>query len=145
MEKRVSSRGIIIENDSIYAMFRRKIKEDGTLKEYYVIPGGGINENETLEENLIREMKEELSIDVKIKGYLGKDESDETIAHFFACEILNGKPQLGGEELERCTESNYYEIRKVPIKTLDRIDISSADMIMKAYREVKSIEIFNKK
>lgn len=52
MEKRVSSRGIIIDNDTVYAMFRRKIKDDGTIKEYYVIPGGGINENETLEENL---------------------------------------------------------------------------------------------
>lgn len=134
MEKRISSRGIIIENDCVYAMFRRRIKDDGTKKEYYVIPGGGINENETLEENVIREMQEEFSVDVKINGYLGKDESDETIAHFFSCEIVNGTPKLGGEELERCTESNYYEIRKVAINDLDKVDILSVDMIMKAYR-----------
>ena len=40
MGKRVSSRAIIIENDKILVMFRRKIKE-GKVKEYYVIPGGG--------------------------------------------------------------------------------------------------------
>ena len=97
MEKRVSSRGIIIEDDNVYAMFRRRIKDDGIIKEYYVIPGGGINENETLEENVIREMKEDFSVDVKIKGYLGKDESDETIAHFFSCSIINGTPKLGWE------------------------------------------------
>lgn len=135
MEKRVSSRGIIIKDDSVYAMFRRRIKDDGTVKEYYVIPGGGIDENETLEENVIREMKEEFSVDVRIEGYLGKDESDDTIANFFSCEIVDGTPKLGGEELERCTESNYYEIRLVPIKDLENIDILGTDMIMKAYRE----------
>lgn len=133
MEKRVSSRGIIIEDDCVYAMFRRRIKENGSKKEYYVIPGGGINENETLEENVIREMKEEFGVDIKINKYLGKDESDETIAHFFSCSITNGTPKLSGEELERCTESNYYEIRKVPIKELDNIDILAKDMILKAY------------
>ena len=135
MAKRVSSRGIIIEDDYVYAMFRRRIKDDGTVKEYYVIPGGGIEENETLEENVTREMKEEFSVDVKIDGYLGKDEGEDSIAHFFACSITNGIPCLGGEELERCTESNYYEIRKVPIKDLDKIDILSTDMIMRAYNK----------
>ena len=133
--KRVSSRGIIIEDNCVYVMFRRRIKDDGTVKEYYVIPGGGIEENETLEENVIREMKEEFSVDVKIEGYLGMNEGDDSIAHFFACSIINGMPCLGGEELERCTESNYYEIRKVAIEDLDNIDILSIDMIMKAYNK----------
>lgn len=135
MDKRVSSRGIIIEDNYVYAMFRRRIKDDGTVKEYYVIPGGGIEDNETLEENVIREMKEEFCVDVKIDGYLGKDEGDDSIAHFFACSIVNGTPCLGGEELERCTESNYYEIRKVLINDLEKVDILSVDMIMRAYRE----------
>lgn len=133
MEKRVSARGIVIENGSVYAMFRRRIKEDGRKKEYYIIPGGGIEKNETLEENVIRELKEEFSVDVKILGYLGKDEGEDSIAYFFACEIINGTPKLGGPELERCSESNYYEIRKIAIGDLDKVDILSTDMIMKAY------------
>ena len=32
MEKRISSRAIIMEDNSIYTMFRRKRKEDGTVK-----------------------------------------------------------------------------------------------------------------
>lgn len=135
MEKRVSSRGIIIKDNCVYTMFRRRINSDGIVKEYYVIPGGGKNDNETLEENVIREMKEEFEVDVKIKGYVGKDEGDTSIANFFRCEIINGTPKLGGEELERCTESNYYEIRLVPIKDLDKIDILAKDMILKAYKE----------
>ena len=135
MEKRISSRGIIIEDGKVYAMFRRRIKDDGTIKEYYVIPGGGIKENETLEENVIREMKEEFSVDVKIEGYLGKDEGEDSIANFFRCSIISGAPKLGGEEKERCSESNYYEIRQIPIEDLDKIDILAKDMIMKAYNK----------
>ena len=135
MKKRVSSRGIIIDNDCVYLMFRRRIKDDVTIKEYYSIPGGRAEDNETLEDAVIREIKEEFSVDIKIDGYLGKDEGDDSIAHFFLCSITNGIPCLGGEELERCTESNYYEIRKVPIKDLDKVDILSVDMIKKAYNK----------
>ena len=135
MGKRISSRGIVIEGDSIYAMFRRRIKDDGSVKEYYVIPGGGINEGETLEENVKREMREEFSIEVNVLGYLGCDEGEDSIANFFACEIVSGTPQLGGEELERCTENNYYEVRKIKIFDLDEIDILGKDMILKAYNK----------
>lgn len=135
MKKRISSRGIIIEDEKVYLMFRRRIEDDGVIKEYYVIPGGGIKENETLEENVIREIKEEFSVDVKINGYLGKDESEESIANFFSCSIINGTPKLGGEELGRCTESNYYEIRKISVNDLDNIDLLGKDMILKAYNK----------
>ena len=132
MDKRVSARGIIIEDKEVYLMFRRRILDDGSIKEYYVIPGGGINDNESLEDCLKRELKEELSIDIKINSYLGYDESKDTIAHFYSCSIINGIPSLGGEELERCSKSNYYEIKKVKIKDLDNIDIMAKDMIIKA-------------
>ena len=89
MEKRVSARGIIIDGDKVYAMFRRRIKEDGSIKEYYVIPGGGIKQGETLEENVKRELKEEFSVDVDIIGYLGVDEGNDSIAHFFSCKICS--------------------------------------------------------
>lgn len=135
MEKRVSARGIIIDGDSVYAMFRRRIKDDGTKKEYYVIPGGGQEEGEELLDTITREMMEEFSVSVKVNGYLGQDEGDDTIAHFYACEIVDGTPQLGGPEQERNCESNYYEIRKVAIKDLDTVDILSKDMIMKAYNK----------
>lgn len=130
MLKRVSARGIIIDNDKVYVMFRRKIKEDGSVKEYYVIPGGGMKQGETLEENVKRELKEEFSVDVDIVGYLGIDEGKDSIAHFFSCKIVKGIPMLGGEEFERCCKDNFYEIQKVKIEDLDVIDIFAKDMIM---------------
>ena len=131
MEKRISSRAIIIDNDSLLTMFRRKIKE-GKIKEYYVIPGGGIEEDDSLTENVIRELKEEFSVDIKVLGYLGKEEHESTIEHYFHCTIVNGIPKLGGEELERMTEENYYEIRSIKLEDLDNIDINAKDKIKMA-------------
>lgn len=116
MEKRVSVRGIIIDGNELHTIFRRRVNDD-----------------ETLDETLKRELKEELSIDVDIIGYLGFDENDTSIAHFFKCRIVSGIPILGGEELERCSRENYYEVRKVNICDLDSIDILAKDMIIKAY------------
>lgn len=129
MEKRISSRAIIIENGKLLTMFRRKIKKDGSVKEYYVIPGGGLEENETLEENVIRELKEEFNIDIAIVKFLGTEEYDETIANYFLCKIVNGTPKLGGEELERMTKENYYEIRYIDLKNIDSYDINAKDLI----------------
>ena len=130
MKKRISPRAIIIEDNSVYLMFRRRKKEDGTFSEYYVIPSGGIEENETIEENVIRELKEEFSVDIKINKYLGQEEGEDYIMHFFSCSIINGTPILGGEELEKCSENNYYEIRKVLLKDLDKIDVLFKEKIL---------------
>lgn len=129
MEKRVSSRAIIIDDNKLLTMFRRKIKSDGTVKEYYVIPGGGLEEGETLEENVIRELKEEFNVDIEVVKFLGTEEYDETIANYFLCKIVSGTPKLSGEELERMTPENYYEIRYIDLNDIDNYDINAKDII----------------
>ena len=57
--------GILIENDKVLLIHR--IKEiDGKTREYYVIPGGGIEVGETIDDTIKREVKEEIGIDVEI-------------------------------------------------------------------------------
>lgn len=132
MKKRVSARAVIIENDQVIAMFRKKKQEDGTRKEYYVIPGGGVEENETLEEACVRELKEEYNVDINVLGYLGKEENETTISHIFHAEISNGIPALGGEEKDKNNEDNYYEIKRININELDKINIYAVEFIKKA-------------
>lgn len=134
-KKRISARGIIIQDDCVYLMFRRKILDDGTVKEYYVIPGGGIEEGETKEEAIVRELKEELSIDVEIIEYLGTNEEEE--AHFFNCKIIKGIPTLGGEELDRHNDKNYYEVKKMSIDSLENLNLLYKDIIMDVYQKTK--------
>lgn len=128
---RINSRAIIVDNDKLVTMFRRKIK-DGVKDEYYVLPGGGQEEGETLEENVIRELKEELNVDIKILGYLGSKVYGETLGHYFHCTIVNGTPKLGGEELERMTDENYYEVRFIDLKDIHSLNLSAEDMVQKA-------------
>ena len=125
---RVSARAIIIENGNVLTMFRRKIKE-GNTREYYVIPGGGQDQGETLEETVVRELKEELNVDIQILGYVGSQEFQDTRSHFFHCEIVKGKPTLGGEELERMTQENYYEPRFVPAKEAEALQVAGYQFV----------------
>lgn len=104
---RDSARAVIIRDRKVLTMFRRKIK-DGAVNEYYVIPGGGIEEGETEEETVVRELQEEMSVEVEIVDFLGKEETKNGNAYYYLCKIKDdAEPRLGGEELERMTEDNF--------------------------------------
>ena len=138
MNKRVSGRAIIIENDEVYLMFRRRIK-DGITTEYYAIPGGGKEENETIEECVAREIKEEFNLDIEVKELLGTVEDEKNIGYIYNTKLIGGDFKLSGEELERNTPENYYEVRKVNINDIDKINLFEEikEMIRKAYRKDK--------
>lgn len=131
MNKRVSSRAIIIKDNKLVVLFRRRIR-DGKVVEYYSLPGGGLEEGETLEENVLREVNEELGIEIKILGYVGMEEDEKTIQHFFHAEIVKGIPTLGGEELDRLTDDNYYEVSYLDINNLENENINYVDKIRDA-------------
>lgn len=57
--------GILVEDGKVLLVHRIKEK-DGIIDEYYVVPGGGIEEGETLEDATKRELKEEVGIDVEL-------------------------------------------------------------------------------
>ena len=130
---RISSRAIIIENEKLLTMFRRKIK-DGKVHEYYVIPGGGLEGDETKQENVIRELKEEMNVDIKVIRYLGKIENGDREENYFHCKIINGAPHLGGEELEKNQKNNYYEPTWFDLKDLEKTEIVGKDFVLKCIK-----------
>jgi len=122
MNKRINGRAIIIDNDEVILMYRNKLV-NGELKKYYAIPGGGQEENETIEECVIREVKEELSLDVEIIRYLDKVEDERNIGYIYQVKIIGGELKLGGEELEQNNKDNYYEPRRIKLKDIDNIEL----------------------
>ena len=65
----------LVEMENGYALMHRmnvKKKENSTQPygDYYVFPGGGLEENETLEEGVKREILEEFGIIVEVKEKL---------------------------------------------------------------------------
>ena len=130
--KRISARAIIFEDNYFYALFRRKIN-NGKVHEYYSIPGGGVDDDESLENTVKRELKEELQVDINLLGYLGSLETDTCIFNYYHAEIIDGIPKLGGEEAKRNSDENYYEIRKINIKDIENIDILGKEYILNAF------------
>jgi ADP-ribose pyrophosphatase YjhB (NUDIX family) len=61
--KRVSV--VILKDGKV--LFLRRVKPD---REYFVIPGGGVENGESIEEALVREVKEELTLEVKKYRFL---------------------------------------------------------------------------
>ncbi len=133
--KRINGRAIIIDGDEVILMFRRRIKDGKTL-EYYAIPGGGLEENETIEECTKREIQEEFNMEVEVLEQLGIVEDEKNIGYIFNTRIISGTPKLGGEELEHNKEDNYYEVRKVKISNIDNINLfeENKNLIKKAYQ-----------
>lgn len=104
MQKRV--RGILVDNGIITLLKRAKKSET-----YYVFPGGGVEEGESVKQALKRELKEELGIDANIKSLLIKKRFDrgktEQIEHFYICEISGGK--LGSGTGPEYQHGNRYD------------------------------------
>ena len=125
-----TSRAIIIKDNKLLVFFRRRIR-NGKEVTYYAIPGGHVEENESLSDCVIRELKEEMNIDIRIISYLGNIIVDNKEENYFHCEIVGGELKFGGEELERCNDDNYYEIRWLDLNDIDNSDIRAINLIKK--------------
>ncbi len=79
------------------------IKRAGrTFHNYWALPGGIVEEGETVEEALTREMIEEVGVEVTLLDILGvyskpnRDPREHTISVVFICEY-SGKPEAGDD------------------------------------------------
>ena len=77
----------IIKKDNQYLIVQRNKKKHLGLK--WEFPGGKVNFNETFEEALFREIKEELNISINIYKKIAvekyKDEKVNIILHYYIC------------------------------------------------------------
>ncbi len=81
---------VIKDKDRIFATQRGY----GDLKGGWEFPGGKIEENETSQEALVREIKEELDTEIKVNELIDTIEYDYPTFHLsmdcFYCEIVKG-------------------------------------------------------
>ena len=131
-----SVRGIVNYNDKIVLIHRIKTKDDGTVRDYYVTPGGKIEENESHEEALRREIKEELGIEIEIKGLcLELDDRDYTdsFQYFYNCNYKGG--ELGtGDGPEFTDKENYKGVFEIVL--VDKKEISKLNLVPEKIKEI---------
>ena len=113
----------VIKDDSgkILITQRNLKKSQGGLWEF---PGGKIEPNETKEQAIIREIKEELTIDINVKKYIDEKiftypEKDINLIAL-ECSIINGNIEL----LE------HEDYRWVSSSELENFEFAPADMFI---------------
>jgi|GEM_PF-276261 len=112
--------GIILEeNGKILLIKRHKFGRD-----YYVIPGGTLENDETPKQTAIREVEEEASIVCELEGgeplYILSRARDE---YYFFSNKYTGEVKLGGEEAEANSARNSYELVWVGKDELEDIQL----------------------
>ncbi len=81
----------LIQNDKILM-----VRHQSPLESYWTLPGGGIDENETPEQAVVREVKEETGLDVKICQLLFIENYEFGLSHCFLANLnRNDTPSLG--------------------------------------------------
>ena len=99
--------GIVPMNDGFVLMHRKHVVRNKDYQEYYTFPGGHLEKGETLEEGVIREIKEEFGINVKVikKLYELENIKLNMKEYFFLCEYVDGEFGTGeGEEFSNNPE-----------------------------------------
>ena len=108
---------IIIHENKIFATQRGY----GEFKDGWEFPGGKIEPGETPQEALVREIKEELDIEIEVKDFLETVEYDYPEFHLsmdcFFCSIKSGELVLKEHEAAKW----------LTVETLDSVDWLPAD------------------
>ena len=108
----------------------------------YYLPGGGVGIDESLEEAVIREVKEETGIDVKVKKYVTmKDilfkvtfrepqEAWRAIIIFYLCEKIGG--HTDSSDISKHEELYTQGAEWMPLNKLDEVPSSTKSFDWKA-------------
>lgn len=98
---RIGARGIVIRSDGKIAIFNK------TKKNEYKLPGGGVEENENIEEAFKREVLEETGCKIEIIKYLGETEEYKAeigfkqISHVYVGKVIEDIGKLNLTEREQ--------------------------------------------
>ena len=98
----------VIKKNNLYFIAQRNRNKHFAY--YWEFPGGKVDNQESFENALKREIKEELSINIKILNHIAsekhKDNKIDVEVHYFLCEYLNGKINLYEHEDMKWVQKN---------------------------------------
>jgi ADP-ribose pyrophosphatase YjhB (NUDIX family) len=88
-------------------------------RDYCILPGGGVELDETFEQACLREVKEETGLDVlglrQARVYYRENEQEV----YYVAQVASGEPQLGGVEAQRHSEANHYSFEWALVEELE--------------------------
>ena len=148
--ERIRVAGNIKINGGYAFMHRKNVRKRKDIQDYYTFPGGGLEGNETLEEGVIREIKEEFGITVKVikKLYEMHSEKFNQKEYFFLCEYVDGIFGTG-DGPEFSGNPDYKDSRRIHTRNYKRrgyrkfiiITTRNKRKICKRFKTRKNIKI----
>jgi 8-oxo-dGTP pyrophosphatase MutT (NUDIX family) len=109
---------IIIRDRKVLVFHRQKPGRD-----YYILPGGGVELEESFEEACIREVKEETGLDVLALRLASRYITFEKEENYYVTEVTPGEPVLGGNEAQRTSPENSYSFTWVDAAQLENLNL----------------------
>ena len=116
--KKNRATAIIIRNGKLLLIHRQKPGRD-----FYVLPGGGVNLEESFEEACIREVKEETGLDVLALHLVSRYITLENEENYYFTNVTPGEPVLGGAEAERQSPADSYTFLWVEAAQLESLNL----------------------
>jgi len=122
---------IIIEDERILLVRHEKYG-----RSYWVLPGGGMDFGETLEEATVRELKEETNLDITVDKLVFVDDILPRDLHRHVVDVYFTANVVGGD-LEVGEDSHMHEVRFFPLEELRDLQFEPniADRIIEAHKQ----------
>ena len=109
--------GAVIKNgeDKILLMKRGSLSK--SEPNTWCIPGGAVEFNERMEDSVVREIKEELGVDIEVVKQYGcanhimPTEGKHWVSTIFLCKITQGEPKV--MEPGKCDEIGWFSLEEM--------------------------------
>lgn len=105
-------------------------------------PGGGVEFNETLEQALVREVREEYGFLIEVGALLDVvnhiilDEKQHWVSPSFICAVVSGTPAI--KEPLKCDEIGWFELERLPEKDMTIASKKSLESLRKKLHRARS-------
>lgn len=128
-KKRERARAIIVRDGKFVSMYREK---QGRI--YYTFPGGGIEENESEEACVKREVFEEFGIIVEPIKKVYTYENKISKEHFYLAKWLSGEFGSGkGEEFQENQNNGIYIPKLIEISDIPKLPLMPPEVASTFY------------
>ena len=132
VSKRKRARAIIIYNGKLVSMYR-----EFDDRSFYVFPGGGMEDNESEEECVIREVYEEFGITVNPIKKVYVYENERSIEYFYLCDWISGEFGTGvGEEFDvNSNKEGVYIPKLIEISDIPNLPLMPKEVASSFYED----------
>ena len=100
--------GIVVYENKIL-LIKRKKREGDLL---WAFPGGKFDENldNSIQDTVVREVKEETGVNVVVKNLIAKKETEQTTLFYFECDFISQSSKYSTDEV---LEVSFYSYEKM--------------------------------